>query len=216
MSSIQRSTWWIVTDFDEQRFDQYFPEDKSQYPMWIEAVHGGVEICSTTGKRHMQAAIQCRSQQRMSTLMKWAPGAHLEPAKSKDAVKAYCMKEETAEGEKKSAVSSVPYAAVQSIISELAEHVVDMEFEVGDGDNTPRFRTANQWDALDPKVKIAMFVAAANQILYEQTDRLTHFANPRLKTLWVDHGKVYVGKAIMAYLDKLAMVDDPELGFIYR
>lgn len=65
-------------------------------PEWIKAVHAQDEICPTTGKLHIQAAIQCVSQQRFSRIKEWLPFANLGIAKNAHALQNYVKKSRTA------------------------------------------------------------------------------------------------------------------------
>lgn len=90
-----KSTWWSITAYGEniERCEGALPE-------WVKAIYGGREECPKTKRIHFQGAIQCHDQVRMSKFRTWVPGAHLEPARSADALREYAMKADTAVGEK--------------------------------------------------------------------------------------------------------------------
>lgn len=94
-ATTQRSTWWSVTAFADE-----ISVCEGALPDWVKKLYGGREKCETTGREHFQGALQCFEQVRMSKIKSWLPTAHLEPARSVDALKKYAMKEETAVGQK--------------------------------------------------------------------------------------------------------------------
>lgn len=92
-----KATWWSVTAFNDE-ID--LMENPKSFPGFVQKVYGGREQCPKTGTIHFQGALQCKSQQRMSAIKKWLPTAHLEPARDKEALAKYALKEETAIGSK--------------------------------------------------------------------------------------------------------------------
>ena len=99
MSGIRqiKATWFSVTAYDKN-IDKLVNKDGC--PTGIKCIYGGIEECPTTKRKHFQGAIQCNGQQRASIILDWLPGVHIEKAESAVALKKYCMKEETAVGEK--------------------------------------------------------------------------------------------------------------------
>lgn len=93
-----RSACWEATAFDAEDIARL--QDKENLPDFVKEVWGGLEKCPETGRIHFQGAVFCFQQQRFSALKKWLPGAHLATARCAEALKKYCMKEETAVGEK--------------------------------------------------------------------------------------------------------------------
>jgi len=112
-----KATWWSVTAYDEG--EQKFIADGT-YPGFIEAIHGGLEKCPTTSRIHFQGAVQCKNQQRFSALKKVFPKSHLEPAISKEALRKYCMKAETAVGTKAVIANKQPYYTSEMLLRLLA------------------------------------------------------------------------------------------------
>ena len=112
-----KATWWSLTAFDEGE-QQYIADGK--YPGFIQAIHGGLEKCPKSGRVHYQGAIQCKNQQRFSAIKKVFPKSHLEPAISKEALRKYCMKADTAVGEKVVVANKQPYYTLEMIMRLLA------------------------------------------------------------------------------------------------
>jgi len=115
-----RSTWWIITAYDKNLdlLESYGQPDadRQSIPRSVKAIHGGVEICPSTGRRHYQGAIECNGQQRAVFFRDWLPGLHFEIAKNKDAVKQYCLKADTAEGVKGSVSNPTPYFTMDKLL----------------------------------------------------------------------------------------------------
>jgi len=118
-----KSTAWIATAYNDEI---ELLEDASRYPAIVKEVHGGREMCPQTGKLHFQGAIILHSQQRLSALKRWLPTAHLEPAKSKEAIKRYCMKQETAAGDKTVRANVQPYFCMDELLTLLGNEVRDL------------------------------------------------------------------------------------------
>lgn len=95
MSTTQRSTWWSVTAFGDE-----MAVCEGTLPDWVRAMYGGREICPETQREHFQGALQLHEQARMSKVKTWLKTAHLEPARSVEALKKYAMKPDTSSGQK--------------------------------------------------------------------------------------------------------------------
>lgn len=88
-----RGTWWSVvvnnpTDDDRARL--------SNPPEWVKAVYGQDEVGEENGTLHIQAAVQCVSQQRFHRLKEWLPRANLGIARNAQALQNYVKKSKTA------------------------------------------------------------------------------------------------------------------------
>jgi len=118
MSTV-RATYWSVTAYGDNIARL---EDKEHYPRLVKEVDGGREQCPKTKRIHYQGRIVCRSQQRRSALSKWLPGAHFEPAKDKDALKAYVLKEDTAVGPKTTTVNERKYLSMAEALTIVGSH----------------------------------------------------------------------------------------------
>lgn len=112
-----KATWWSITAFDEGEIKFL---QGTVYPEFIHKIHGGLEKCPDTGRTHFQGAVQCRSQQRFSAIKKMLPKAHIEAAKSAEALRKYAMKADTAIGEKSVRSNSTPYWTMEMIMKLLA------------------------------------------------------------------------------------------------
>jgi len=112
-----KATWWSITSFDEGEIKFL---QGTVYPEFIMKIHGGLEKCPDTGRTHFQGAVQCRSQQRFSAIKKMLPKAHIEAAKSVEALRKYAMKADTAIGEKTVRSNSTPYWTMEMIMKLLA------------------------------------------------------------------------------------------------
>lgn len=64
-------------------------------PEWVKSVIGQDEIGEGEGTLHIQAAVQCVSQQRFSRLKEWLPRANLGVARNAAALQNYVKKSET-------------------------------------------------------------------------------------------------------------------------
>lgn len=111
-----KSTWWSITAFDEE-----IALCEGVLPEFAKAIHGGRETCPTTGRLHFQGALQCFEQVRMAKIKSWLKKAHLEPARSAEALKKYAMKTDTAAGEKKERVNPIPHYTAHEICLLLAQ-----------------------------------------------------------------------------------------------
>lgn len=124
-----RSTWWSVTAFNEEIA---LLEDTDHLPPFVKKIYGGREECPKTNKLHFQGALQCNVQVRMSQIKSWLKTAHLEPARDKECLKQYAMKDNTAVGEKTVTVNPNPYYPAHEILQLIADQLTRTEmFEDG-------------------------------------------------------------------------------------
>lgn len=87
-----KATWWSITinnPTDEDR------ELLAHPPDFIKQVMGQDER-GEEGTLHIQAALQCKTQQRFSAIKAWLPRAHIEPARNIKALQNYVNKDDTA------------------------------------------------------------------------------------------------------------------------
>lgn len=166
-----RSTWWIVTAYDKNLdlLESYGQPDadRQSIPRCVKAIHGGVEICPTTTRRHYQGAIECNGQQRAVFFRDWLPGVHFEVAKNKDAVKQYCLKADTAEGVKGTVSNPTPYLTMDKLLMQFGEQSIDI----------------NEEDQLliDTNEE---FWRIANRIILKTPALVSMIATPTLRTVW--------------------------------
>ncbi|AXH77360.1 MAG: replication associated protein [Cressdnaviricota sp.] len=167
-----KSTAWIATAYNDEI---ELLEDASRYPAIVKEVHGGREVCPQTGKLHFQGAIILHSQQRLSALKRWLPTAHLEPAKSKEAIKRYCMKQATAAGDKTVRTNAHPYFRMDelltllgNVISDLRERAMEEYIDLITDDDD---RTKEYWYAV-------------NKVLQTYPRTISSFSQSAIKTAW--------------------------------
>jgi len=109
--------WFSITCFDDGEITF------CEIPLWptfVKYIHGGREECPKTKKIHFQGAVQCKTQQRFSAIKKMLPKAHIEPARTEQALLKYAMKKDTAVGEKKSLKNEMPYYTTEMLLRLLA------------------------------------------------------------------------------------------------
>lgn len=169
-----RSTWWLITAYDKnlELLESYGQPnaDRSTIPRGVRAIHGGVEVCPTTGRRHFQGAIECNGQQRAVFFRDWLPGVHFEVAKNKDAVKKYCLKADTAEGVKGTVSNPVQYLTMDKLLMKFGERSLEL-YEVNDPAQLEMDKTEEFW-------KIA------NMLIMESPGLVSMIATPTLRTVW--------------------------------
>lgn len=168
-----KSTWWSVTAYGDEIL---LLEDSTKYPPDVSKVYGGREECPTTGKEHFQGAIQLRKQQRLAWFKSWLPTAHLEAARSKDALVKYAMKEDTATGDKLERQNAVKYYSADEICLLIGSKVTD-----DDVMETP-----------DPKV---WYKRSVNKLLRENVKLAGQLMNPSLRSFWCDTASVWIDKS---------------------
>lgn len=168
-----KSTYWSVTAFGEMEISRL--EDATQYPTGVAKVYGGREECPETGKIHFQGCIVLDRQQRLSWFKSWLPTAHLEPARHKEALVKYAMKEETAAGEKAERENPVRHHTADEMCMMLARAVWDKYKE------NP--------DKYEPK---EWFWISVRGILKENPKLAGQLMNPSLKGFWIETRSVWV------------------------
>lgn len=152
-------------------------ESPDTFPTWLKRVYGGREECPDTHKIHYQGALQCRSNVRMSQIKSWLPTAHLEIARSADALKKYAMKEETAVGEKK-VIDSVNYWPMERTLCELGK--LSCQYDEREFNEVKRF-----W-------------MAVKQIVRRDPPRVTTLANPAILQMWKNTYEVWEDQSVRA------------------
>lgn len=183
-----KSTWWIATAWNDGILKL---EDVNTYPKYVTKVYGGREECPSTGKEHFQGAIQCVSQVRMSALLKWLPGAecHWEAARSAEAIRKYCMKSETATGEKTIRDQPNKYYAMHDILIKMA---VERYKAIEDG--TFKDESDDWIEKKNPDDSEYWFLA--KRILRQEPHLITSFSDSRYKTAWIMAKEVWCEQAL--------------------
>lgn len=168
-----KSTWWSITEFDEDYMA--ILEDATKYPPWVEAVYGGREKCKETDRQHFQGALQTRGQHRFGKVKGWLPKAHIEACKKNEqgivnsiALTKYAMKQDTADGEKVCRKNAVPFLDAQHICRLISSKVVDRQTD----------RQKQFWRAVE-------------EIIVESPEMTGQLMNPSLKNFWVNTAKAW-------------------------
>lgn len=169
--STARSTWWgPCTSYDTTQWDTL---SKGPFPQFVKAVYGGIEKCPTTGKDHYQFAIHT-AQVRGSQILDWLPGIHLEVANSKEAVKKYCMKAETAVGDKKEVENTRKYMEMHDSLIRIAQSIDGYEIN----------RESKCWEADE-------YWYGVRKIIAEEPFRIAQFSVPVMEKAWVRTREVW-------------------------
>lgn len=147
--------------------------DKSRYPDWVKSVAGGVESCPTTGRSHFQGAVICVRQVRFSAVKKWLPSSHIEVARDKNAVVSYCMKSETAVGEKIVRQNENEYVPLHVIIMNMGImfHKEFSGMQIDDDEKIDEYRRR-------------VFTTIANRMVYNDFKLITVLSNPQAIRMW--------------------------------
>lgn len=148
------------------------------FPPFVAKVFGGLEECPDTHRIHFQGVIQCKGQQRFSAIKKWLGKAHLEPARSAEALRKYAMKEETAVDEKRETVNKAAYIDNQAALMLLAVEKLDFGM-----DELQSEITKDQAYNVDKVVEIE-FNILANRIVYRQPHLVGVMTKPDVYRGW--------------------------------
>lgn len=168
-----RSSAWSVTAYNSE-IEQL--EDDTTFPSFVKAVHGGRETCPKTGKLHFQGAVILHSQQRLSALKKWLPTAHWEPARQRDALIKYAMKEDTAAGDKTVRENTVPYLDIEAKMKIIAEAY--LSFNASDVDKELEYKQRDEKDG-------EFWFLLTHKVLPKYGGKIINsFAYPEVRTLW--------------------------------
>lgn len=198
----QRSQWWSVTCYDN---NITIIEDAKLFPKCVKAVHGGREQCPSTGRVHFQGAVECNGQQRAVFFRDWLPGVHFEKAISKDALKKYALKEDTACGVKQSTVNPVKYMTMDDILIEMAKcYNESKETTIKDEIDKRAVR--------DPLVGIPV-VKDLDEVVYWLLVKLvlkkhgkhlaSSLANPAIRKMWINTQDFWIEEAALSITGQL-------------
>lgn len=168
-----KATWWSVTAYGDEIL---LLEDATKYPPDVVKVYGGREECPTTGREHFQGCVQLRRQQRLKWFKSWLPTAHLETARSSEALKKYAMKADTATGDKLERINTVKYYSADEICLLIGSKVTD--------DIMLRSADHKDW-----------FKASINILLRENVKLASQLMNPSLRNFWCDTALVWIDKS---------------------
>lgn len=169
-----KSAAWSVTAFGDEIS---LLEDNDRYPNFVKEVHGGREMCPTTSKVHFQGALILKSQQRLSALKKWLPTAHFEACRQIDALKKYCMKDDTAVGDKVVRENETPHYRMEELLMMIAHNRTD---DCDTFDETMKYKE-EYW-------------AIVNKIVYISPRLISAFTIPAMEKAWVQTRGVWLRK----------------------
>lgn len=168
-----KSACWSVTAFGDEI---NIIEDATTYPDYVKEILGGREMCPSTNKLHFQGAIILHSQQRLSALKKWLPTAHFEPARSREALKRYAMKDDTAVGEKTIRENAIPYLDIEAKMNIIAEAY--LSFNASDVDKEMEYKQRDEKDG-------EFWFLLTHKVLPKYGGKIINsFAYPEVRTLW--------------------------------
>lgn len=171
-----KATWWSITAFDEAEKTLLSGDT---FPPFVVRVYGGLEECPDTKRIHFQGAVQCKGQQRFSAIKKWLPKAHIEAARSADALRKYAMKEETAVSEKKEVVNKAAYVDNQTALRLLAAEEINDCYE------------PHEFKDMDHLMDLK-FREYANRIVYKQPYLVGVMSKPDVMRGWKLFGVTFV------------------------
>lgn len=174
-----RATWFSVTAYDKN-IDKLISKDGC--PTSIKCIYGGIEECPTTGRKHFQGAIQCNGQQRASIILDWLPGVHIEKAESAVALKKYCMKEETAVGEKTEWKNPEEYLTMDKALDKLARNIPEDK------------ECPEQYDTLK-KVIEWQYWEGVKKIIQEAPSQIGLYSQPQIYRAWQHTRSVWIERA---------------------
>jgi len=183
-----KATWWSVTEFLPEYQDVL--KDNSKWPDWVKAVHGGLEQCPSTSTIHFQGAIQCVRQVRFTQIKQWLPKAHIEVARSSEALRKYAMKSDTAVGDKVVVSNSREYWSMERSMCELALYASEYEeFSMG-------LRERGCEPPKCPEKEEYWF--CVRKILRLQPFRASTFAQPQMEKFWINTRQVWLDPSARA------------------
>lgn len=175
-----RSTWWCVTAYND---DICLLENTATWPSFVAKVYGGREECPTTGRLHFQGAVQCAKQQRFSAIKNWLKTAHIEVAKSKEALAKYAMKEDTAVGPKLEVENPYKYYTADMLALLMAQQIMHIH-----DDLYIKFPKKSEF-------REALWSEAFNGVLRFNDKLFGQMMNPSFKSAWFTSLSYWISKA---------------------
>lgn len=181
-----KATWFSVTAYDKN-IDKLTSKDGC--PAGVKCIYGGIEECPTTGRKHFQGAIQCNGQQRASIILDWLPGVHIEKAESAVALKKYCMKEETAVGEKSEWKNPDEYLTMDKALDKLARYVPDEK------DSPKDYNGVQVYDPNSKKLLEWQYWEGVKKIIVESPSQIGLYSQPQIYRAWQHTRSVWIERA---------------------
>jgi len=177
MATTIKKTLWSGTQFVLEAFKSQ-REDALRLGWTCE---GQLEECPETGRKHYQFAIKT-PQVRMSQVIKVFKGAHIEPARNKDALLQYVKKSETRIGDMPD-VSANKFPTADKFLNLVCQELLDTNtvpkqyrMIVGEGDwYNGRVHDDDKLGALD---------YATGQLIRKGIVCELHAVNPQIRSAW--------------------------------
>ena len=190
----EKATWFSLTVYNDEIAKV---KDEKHYPDWVKKIYGGVEECPTSGKLHFQGAVQCHQQVRFSKIKDWLPTAHIEVARSAACLIKYVMKDATAMEEKCARENPRRFLKLYEICQKIYANI------------RPSIR-ASQTD------RQKMFWAGVNEIIYDDPESASQFANPGLPKFFERTFATWERLASQDNTVSITRVIHPECGICMR
>lgn len=167
---------WSITAYNQEATDlDLMLKKELDLPDIVRQVWGGLEECPTTGKIHFQGMLKTPSIY-MTKLKAIFPTAHLEPAKDKNALEQYVMKEETAVGVKSSVVND-QYVSSKDALLLMAKKV---------------FQCTQLYLKVEGDHKTRAYVMVSRKVVYDNIALGTLYARPDIRRAWIDYWQCYL------------------------
>lgn len=124
-NTTQLATYWSVTAFGD---DIKSLHDVKSFPLCVKQVVGQKEDCPTTDREHFQCYVQCRRNERFSTIKKWLPSSHIEAVRDIHKIKKYVKKLKTAQaGTYVELDNPLPYYTFPELLVLIAKELLRCE-----------------------------------------------------------------------------------------
>lgn len=174
-------TNWFVTAYHEDVETLSTPP----FPNWVKKVVGGKEACPSTGTIHFQGLINTTSI-RFSQIHKWLPKTKIFIPRDLQAVHRYCMKRETAVGEKsvRDNPAFTPYVSADQLALMMAQQVLE------------EYVSLDFLRAHPPgKVNSALYSLAMTRVLAINDRLFGSMMNPSFEKAWIRTLGYWISKA---------------------
>ena len=166
-------------------------------PPQIKTTGGQLESCPTTGRKHYQGWVRFNGQQRASIILDWLPGIHVEKAKNIAALKNYCKKNDTFEGERelgKENVDAEEYLTMDKALDKLARYCPS------DKDCPKEFDTLK-------KLVEWQYWEGVKTIVEESPSQIGLYSQPQMYRAWTHTRSVWLERANTIVLRPLEPAD---------
>lgn len=180
-----------LTAFQEPAFTML---QNDPLPDWIDMKAGGLEKCPTTGKIHYQGMIRTKYPVRMSKVINYYKGSHVEVARNPGALINYVLKSETAITEKsiqenpdlRDNVFSYDILNCLRRMSEIyVENIIPLALEL--------LNKKEHFIYLQLMENYG-YSYIANQLIIDNDKYAYIYSNPRMKTYWSEHAPAHIAR----------------------